>query len=177
MNRTTEYRECQAFCPVVRIGSPHPLSARECYPPLVPGGQTCLRESGWEEPIWTKGRTSWYSSCDIITLRTEPMRHKMPKMPKCLSPHPNWDHPTPSLIVIRNCAPPSEPKEEGTHSPADEVVGWSPFGRLEKKTGTLYSVLWRTLTMTTFILCGDLNHNCACWPVSNSLKQKNCSGH
>ncbi len=30
---TREYTECQAFCPVVRIGSPHPSLASECYSP------------------------------------------------------------------------------------------------------------------------------------------------
>jgi hypothetical protein len=58
---------------------------------LVPGGggHTRLRKRRWEEPIRTKGRTRWYSSYSMIPIRTEPMRHKVPRMPQCLSPRPN----------------------------------------------------------------------------------------
>ncbi len=35
------------------------------------GGHTRLRKREWGEPIRTKGRTIWYSSYSIISLRTE----------------------------------------------------------------------------------------------------------
>jgi hypothetical protein len=122
------------------IWVPHPLTRkRVLLPPLVPrGGHTHLWERGWEEPIWTKGRTLWYSSHSIIPLWTEPMRHKVvkvPRMPQCL-PLVWSGTPSPSLVGVSNCIPPSEPKEEGTHWPAGEGVGWSQFGRLEKKPST-----------------------------------------
>ncbi len=43
----TEYTECQGFSPVVQIGSPRPLSARECVPP---SSECCY-------PLWFRGRT------------------------------------------------------------------------------------------------------------------------
>jgi hypothetical protein len=40
---STEYTECQHFCPVIRIGPPTPSSASECCsPPLSPRGETHL---------------------------------------------------------------------------------------------------------------------------------------
>ncbi len=59
----TEYTECQAFFPVVRIGSPHPLTRQWLLllPPLGPrGSHTRLREKGWGDPIPTKGQALWY---------------------------------------------------------------------------------------------------------------------
>jgi hypothetical protein len=60
-----EYSECQAFYPVVRIGSPIQSPARECWssPPLwVQGGRhTRLPGRGSEDPIPTMGQTLWYS--------------------------------------------------------------------------------------------------------------------
>jgi hypothetical protein len=68
----TKYTECQAFSPVFRIGSPRPLTHKRVLPPFGSrGGHTRLRERGWGEPIRTKGRTIWYSSYSIISLRTE----------------------------------------------------------------------------------------------------------
>jgi hypothetical protein len=46
------------------------------------------------------------------------------------------------ITRIPQCPTPPEPKGEGTHSPAGEVVGGSQFGRLEKKLSTL-STLWK----------------------------------
>ncbi len=44
------YTECQAFSPVVRIASPLPSPANECYPlPLVPGGRGTLAGGGGGE--------------------------------------------------------------------------------------------------------------------------------
>ncbi len=61
-------------------------------------------------------------------------------IPQCLFPRRNWDPPTPS--PLSECVPlPYQPKEGGTHSPADEGVGESQFGRLEKKLSIL-STLW-----------------------------------
>jgi hypothetical protein len=71
----TEYTECQAFYPVVRIGSPRPLTRKRVLPhPLtwfVPaaGGHTRLRERGRREPIRTKGQILWYSRYRTIPLR------------------------------------------------------------------------------------------------------------
>ena len=45
-----ERTECQAFSPVVRIGSPAPSTASECCSPFGSGGgggHTRLRERGW----------------------------------------------------------------------------------------------------------------------------------
>ncbi len=68
---TTEYKECQAFCPVVRIGSPNPSPASECYSTLwVQGGDTLAWEGGgWGDPIRTTGQKLWCScTCIIETL-------------------------------------------------------------------------------------------------------------
>jgi hypothetical protein len=69
-NSTTEareYTECQAFYPVVRIGSPHPLNCKRVWLPTFEskGGDTLT--SGWGdgggggESIPTMGHTLWYS--------------------------------------------------------------------------------------------------------------------
>ncbi len=47
--KSTEQTDCQAFSPVVRIGTPSPSHASECAPPppLVQGGAfACVREVG-----------------------------------------------------------------------------------------------------------------------------------
>jgi hypothetical protein len=59
-HNTAEYLECQAFCPVVRIGStpiPSPASVCCCSPPPPPGSKggdklACGRV-GMGYPIWT----------------------------------------------------------------------------------------------------------------------------
>jgi hypothetical protein len=66
----------------------------------------------------------------------------MTRVPQCLSPRPNWDSPTPSLAS--ECVPPPEQKGGGTHSHADEGLGESQFGRLEKKPRTLSTLCTRT---------------------------------
>jgi hypothetical protein len=68
---TTEHTECQAFSPVVRIGSSPPHQQASVPPPLGSrgGGHTRLRERGWGEPIRTKGQTLWYSRYNITPLR------------------------------------------------------------------------------------------------------------
>jgi hypothetical protein len=84
---TTEYTERQAFCPVVRIGSP-PLTlnlrSQESIPlkrfvdslrfykfglpPLGPRREThSLAGEGWENPIPTKGQKLRYSMYTIIS--------------------------------------------------------------------------------------------------------------
>jgi hypothetical protein len=74
-----------------------------CPPPLVLGGGTLACGWGWWEPIQTKGGTLWYSSYSIIPLRTEPMRHKVPRIPQCMSPCPNWDpHPSGGQISTKH---------------------------------------------------------------------------
>ncbi len=63
----------------------------------------------------------------------------IPKVPKCLSPRPNWERPNPS--PTSECVPPGT-KGGGTHSPAGEGVGREyQFGRPEKKSSYL-STLW-----------------------------------
>ncbi len=53
-----------------------------------------------------------------------------------MSPHWNWDSPTPYLAG--EYAPPPVPKKWwGAYSPADEGLGESEFRRLEKKLSTL----------------------------------------
>jgi hypothetical protein len=125
-NRTTAYTECQAFSPVVRIGPPLPLHPQASVAPppppnlLLGGRHTCLREMGWGEPIQTKGRTLWYSSYSIIPLRTEPIRHKVPRIPQCMSPCLNWDPPPPPLVS--DCVTPQNQRRRG-HTRL-RVRGW-----------------------------------------------------
>jgi hypothetical protein len=55
---STEYAECQAFCPFVGIGSPHPLNRkRVLLPPFgFKGGDTlACGGGGWGDPIQTRG--------------------------------------------------------------------------------------------------------------------------
>ncbi len=62
---TTEYTECQAVCPVVRIGSPLPLTREGVLlPPFWVQGRRHTRSPGrgWGHPIPTKGQTLWYST-------------------------------------------------------------------------------------------------------------------
>ncbi len=70
---TNSGSECQAFSPVVRIGSSAPSPATECCPPPFgsKGGTHSLAGEGGE-PIRTKGQrqTLWYSGYySIIPLR------------------------------------------------------------------------------------------------------------
>jgi hypothetical protein len=75
---SSEYTECQAFYPVVKIGSSHPLSHKRVLHPHFGsmggdtlafrgggGGQgvrnTLLWVRGWGDPIPTMGQTVWYS--------------------------------------------------------------------------------------------------------------------
>jgi hypothetical protein len=56
----TELTECQAFSPVVRIESPHPLTL--CFRGGGGGGNTlAFRRGGVGVPIQTRGQTLWYS--------------------------------------------------------------------------------------------------------------------
>jgi len=72
----TEHTECHAFCPVVRIGSPHPLARKRVLPlppPLVPRREThSLAAEELGDPIPTKGQTLWYSMYTIIPLGSAP---------------------------------------------------------------------------------------------------------
>jgi hypothetical protein len=71
--RYTEYTECQAFCPVVRIGSPTPSPASAAPPLWIQVRRhTRLRGRDWRDPILTKGQTLWYSMYTI----TLPFRSK-----------------------------------------------------------------------------------------------------
>jgi hypothetical protein len=76
---TTEYTECQAFSPVVRIAYPRPLTRRRVLPPPpILGSRVDTLASirgggeGRGEPTRTKGRTFWFSrySIPVIPLRT-----------------------------------------------------------------------------------------------------------
>jgi hypothetical protein len=65
---STEYRytECQAFHPVVRIGSPHPLTRKRALPPspLEPrGGNKLTCRGGMGGPIPTMGQTGTLVLC------------------------------------------------------------------------------------------------------------------
>jgi hypothetical protein len=65
----TWYTEYHAFFPVVRIGSPHPLTPPGSVP-LDPRGEThSLAGEGVGDPIPTKGQTLWYSMHTISPLR------------------------------------------------------------------------------------------------------------
>jgi hypothetical protein len=68
----TQYTECQAFCPIVRIGS---LSAASeyCSPLFGSGGDTLAGGGGaaWRGPMPTKGQTFWYSMYTLIPLRVQ----------------------------------------------------------------------------------------------------------
>jgi hypothetical protein len=68
----TKLKECQAFFPVVLIGSPQPLTRkRVLLPPLGPRGDTlACGGGGWGDPILTMGQTLWYSRYTKIPLRS-----------------------------------------------------------------------------------------------------------
>jgi hypothetical protein len=64
--RPSEYRECQAFFPVVRIGSPLPHPQGNVAPPPPFGSKgrdtlACGIGGGGGGPILTNGQTLWYS--------------------------------------------------------------------------------------------------------------------
>ncbi len=65
--------ECQAFCPVVRLGSPpcklRPLQAN-VSPPLNPKGEsnTRLRVRGWGYPVRTTGQKAWHSVYSVVLM-------------------------------------------------------------------------------------------------------------
>ncbi len=68
---STEYTECQAFCPVVRIGShvPHPLTHKGVLlPPLVGSNWEThsLAGEGVGDPIPAKEKTLCYSAYIIL---------------------------------------------------------------------------------------------------------------
>ncbi len=70
----TEYTECQAFCTVVRIGSPQPLNRKRLLPPplRVHGGDTpACGKGGGGDLIPTKEQKLWYLCyvCTVIPLR------------------------------------------------------------------------------------------------------------
>ncbi len=57
----TELTKCQAFCPVIRIGSLHPLTRKRVLPLFwSKGGDTLACEEEVEDPILTKGQILWY---------------------------------------------------------------------------------------------------------------------
>jgi hypothetical protein len=60
-NCPTEKTECQTFSPVVRIGSPCPLTGkRVLHPPLVPRGETlACRRRGDESQFRRRDRSRW----------------------------------------------------------------------------------------------------------------------
>ncbi len=81
---SAEQTECQAFSPVVRIGTtppPHP-QASVSYPPSVRGGGIHTRwgERGWGIPIPTKGPTLYFRF--LCTLWRYPLRMGNLGMPK-----------------------------------------------------------------------------------------------
>jgi hypothetical protein len=58
----TEYGECQAFCPIVRIGSPHPqASVATPHPLWVQGGRHTRWWGGGGELIRTTGQKLYCS--------------------------------------------------------------------------------------------------------------------
>jgi hypothetical protein len=65
------------------------------------------------------------------------------RAPQCMSPHWNWDSPTP--LAASECALPPGPKGGGAHSPATKGVGESQFQRLEKR-------------LALCLLCGAILH-------------------
>ncbi len=63
-----EFTECQAFHPVVRIGSLHPLTCKSVALPLFKSkGETHSLAGG--DPIPTMGQAHWYSRYTKIPLR------------------------------------------------------------------------------------------------------------
>jgi hypothetical protein len=78
MVHPSEYTECQAFFPVVRIGSPPRPLGSVAPPPFGSQGGATLTcgGGGWEDPIPTKGQTLWYSKNTIIPLRYIPCPQK-----------------------------------------------------------------------------------------------------
>ncbi len=68
---TCIYLEYHSVCPLVRVGTPHPLSRkRVCsLPPEPGGGHTRLRVrwlGGGMVPIRTIGEKAWYFVCSVI---------------------------------------------------------------------------------------------------------------
>jgi len=58
----TDYTDCQAFCPVVRIGSPSPSQQASVAPPLDPRGEkNSLVREGVGGPISDEVQALWYS--------------------------------------------------------------------------------------------------------------------
>ncbi len=62
------YLEYNSVCPLVRIGSPSPLSRKRVCPPRYQrGGNTRLRVRGWREPSLTTGaKASWHSCYSVF---------------------------------------------------------------------------------------------------------------
>ncbi len=80
---TQEYTKCPAFSPVVRIGSPRPLTRKVVLPPppVLREGQTRLRERGWVEQIRTKGQILWYFRyCTYIPSTIKSEQDKNPNL-------------------------------------------------------------------------------------------------
>jgi hypothetical protein len=76
--RTKEYTECQAFCPVIRIGStPHPHPSECCSPSWVQGGNTLACGGGGEGgPNSDEGSDTWvlyvsYNSSTAWTIKID----------------------------------------------------------------------------------------------------------
>jgi hypothetical protein len=73
--RGTEQTECQAFSPVVRIGSHAPHRQVNVVSPFGSrgGGHTRFRKRRRGEPIQTKGQPLWYSGystrCTVCTMQ------------------------------------------------------------------------------------------------------------
>ncbi len=90
-----------------------------------------------ERQLLLTGKIIWVSSLKkaIGKITLQPQRdYTIPRVPLCLSPHPNWVRPPP---LPQASVPPPEPKGGG----ATHAFGWgggrAQFGRLERKPGTL----------------------------------------
>jgi hypothetical protein len=55
----TDNTECQAFCPVVRIGSPDPLTGQRVLLPPTP--TPCGSKGGWRHTLAWGGGSGWGS--------------------------------------------------------------------------------------------------------------------
>jgi hypothetical protein len=61
---------CQAFSPVVQIGTPQPLNPQvSVSPPLVPGGDTLAGEGVGGGPNM-RGQTLWYSRYHVTSFKS-----------------------------------------------------------------------------------------------------------
>ncbi len=89
--RTTEYTECQAFCPVVRIGYSHSLTGRRVLlPPLwVQGGRKTRLRGKVGGPSRTTGQKASHS---VLLCDQDRQKENILKTMIVIHAKPNYEH-------------------------------------------------------------------------------------